>query len=87
MNDLRAKGGLAYVRSIIGIVLARPIRNHLISKRLASKQIITSDSLVYNVSVFISQLDWCFVVPVEITSPAKVADTKRNLAMVNGSLD
>jgi hypothetical protein len=32
MNDLRAVGGFAYVRSIIGIVLASPEHNH-VSKR------------------------------------------------------
>jgi hypothetical protein len=59
MNDLRAIGGFAYIRSIIGIVLAR---------------------LIYNTSVFISQLDRRFVIHV-IMARAKVAHTLQFVAI------
>jgi hypothetical protein len=79
MNDLRAIGGFAYFRSIIGIVLARPKHKNRVSKRRASRRTIASDSLVYNTPLFVSQFDRCFIVRVEIISAAaatKVADAE-----------
>ena len=75
-------GGFAYIRSIIGIVLARPKHN----KRPALRQIMASDSLIYNASVFISQLDRCFVVHFRVIAAAEVAHTERH-SVISGKLD
>ena len=82
MNDLRAIGGFAYIRSIVGIVLARPKHKIMSVSDFASRRIIAFDSLVYNTPVFISQLHRCFVVRVEFISAAitKVADTEMKSA-------
>jgi hypothetical protein len=81
MNDVRAIGGFAYIRSVIDIVLARPKAQTMSVSDLPRGRIIASDSLVYNMPAFVSQLDRCFVIRVEIifatnATTTKVADTE-----------